>query len=98
MKAKPTKTKPFGNGPSLYHNGNRMQGNANNCTVCDETNAERCPILPGVTTRLNWSFEDPSSFQGTPEEKLTKTREVREGIKQKIEQWCEEVCSVTPIV
>ena len=28
-------------------------------TVCDETSAERCPIFPGVTTRLHWSFPDP---------------------------------------
>ena len=62
-------------------------------TVCDETSAERCPIFPGVTTRLHWSFEDPSSFQGTHGEKLAKTRQVREAIKQKIEQWCSEMCA-----
>ena len=32
-------------------------------TVCDETSAERCPIFPGATTRLHWSFPDPSSFK-----------------------------------
>jgi arsenate reductase len=64
-------------------------------TVCDETSAERCPIFPGVTTRLHWGFPDPSSFQGTPAEKLARTREVRDTIKQKIEQWCAEVCSTT---
>ena len=61
-------------------------------TVCDETSAERCPIFPGVTKRLHWSFPDPSSFQGTQEEKLAKTREVRDIIKAKIEEWCEEIC------
>jgi arsenate reductase len=61
-------------------------------TVCDETSAERCPIFPGVTTRLHWGFPDPSSFTGTPEEKLAKTREVRDAIKQRIEKWCEAVC------
>jgi arsenate reductase len=61
-------------------------------TVCDEASAERCPIFPGVTTRLHWSFPDPSSFQGTHEEKLAKTREVRDIIKAKIERWCDEVC------
>lgn len=61
-------------------------------TVCDETSAERCPIFPGVTTRLHWSFPDPSSFPGTHEEKLAKTREVRDTIRQKIENWCAEVC------
>jgi arsenate reductase (thioredoxin) len=61
-------------------------------TVCDEASAERCPIFPGVTTRLHWSFPDPSKFQGTHEEKLEQTREVRDAIKQQIEKWCEEVC------
>lgn len=61
-------------------------------TVCDEASAEKCPIFPGVTTRLHWSFPDPSGFPGTHEEKLAKTREVRDTIKARIEQWCEEVC------
>jgi arsenate reductase (thioredoxin) len=66
-------------------------------TVCDETSAERCPIFPGVIKRLHWSFPDPSSAQGLPEEKLAKTREVREMIKAKIEDWCAEVCSAASI-
>lgn len=61
-------------------------------TVCDETSAERCPIFPGPTTRLHWGFPDPSSFAGTPEEKLKKTRGVRDTIKAKINSWCDEVC------
>ncbi|MBI5604034.1 MAG: hypothetical protein HY879_11825 [Deltaproteobacteria bacterium] len=39
-------------------------------TVCDETSAEQCPFFPGITTRLHWSFADPSGFSGTYEEKL----------------------------
>jgi arsenate reductase len=61
-------------------------------TVCDEASAERCPIFPGGASRLHWSFPDPSKFQGTHEEKLARTREVRDRIKQKISQWCDEVC------
>jgi arsenate reductase (thioredoxin) len=61
-------------------------------TVCDEANAERCPIFPGVTTRLHWSFADPGSFQGSHEEKLAKTREVRDAIRKKIQTWCAETC------
>jgi len=61
-------------------------------TVCDEASAERCPIFVGITKRLHWSFPDPSALQGTHEEKLAKTREVRDIIKEKIEQWCGEVC------
>src|ERR1700720_1397799 len=47
-------------------------------TVCDEASAERCPIFPGVTKRLHWSFPDPSSFQGTDDERLEQTRAVRD--------------------
>ena len=61
-------------------------------TVCDETSAERCPVFPGVTTRLHWGFPDPSSFTGTPEEKLARTREVRDAVKARIESWCAEMC------
>ena len=61
-------------------------------TVCDETSAERCPVFPGGTQRLHWGFPDPSSFQGSHEEKLSRTREVRDTIKTRIEEWCAEVC------
>ncbi len=58
-------------------------------TVCDESQAGKCPIFPGtaVTKRLHWSFDDPSSFQGKWEEKLEKTRHVRDRIRIKIEEW-----------
>jgi arsenate reductase len=61
-------------------------------TVCDEASAERCPIFPGETTRLHWSFPDPSALQGTYDEKLAHTRQIRDTIKAKIEEWCAEVC------
>ncbi len=61
-------------------------------TVCDETSAEQCPIFPGVTTRLHWSFPDPSTFEGTLEEKLEKTRRVRDMIKIMIQEWCRSNC------
>jgi arsenate reductase len=66
-------------------------------TVCDETSAERCPIFPGITKRLHWSFPDPSTFQGSHGEKLARTREIRDSIKTKVEHWCAEVCEATSI-
>ena len=62
-------------------------------TVCDEASAERCPVVPGMMNRLHWSFPDPSAVQGTYEERLAQTRKVRDAIRQRIEQWCEETCS-----
>jgi arsenate reductase len=64
-------------------------------TVCDETSAERCPIYPGIATRLHWSFPDPSSLLGNHDEKLARTCAVRDAIKTKIEQWCADVCCAT---
>lgn len=51
-------------------------------TVCDETSAEKCPIFPGKTIRLHWGFEDPSRFAGTNQEKLDRTRQVRDQIEK----------------
>jgi len=61
-------------------------------TVCDEASAERCPVFPGGARRLHWGFPDPSSFQGTAEEKLARTREVRDVIQSKVKAWYAEVC------
>jgi arsenate reductase len=63
-------------------------------TVCDESEAKNCPIFPGVTTRLHWSFHDPSKFSGSHEEKLTQTREVLDEIDDRIQEFCEEYCAL----
>jgi arsenate reductase len=56
-------------------------------TVCDEASGERCPIFPGISAKLHWSFEDPSSFTGSDIERLEKTIEVRDKIEKKIRDW-----------
>jgi len=61
-------------------------------TVCDESEAAGCPIFAGVTKRLHWSFPDPSEFTGTYEERLERTREIRDQIRAKIDSFCEEHC------
>ncbi len=60
-------------------------------TVCDEATAERCPIFPGVTKRLHWSFPDSSSLQGTHDEKLKQTIAIRDQIRHRIESWLIEI-------
>jgi arsenate reductase (thioredoxin) len=64
-------------------------------TVCDETSAEKCPILPGPATRLHWTFPDPSQVQGSEAAKLEQVRAIRDEIRGQIEQWCDEVCPQT---
>ena len=55
-------------------------------TVCDESSAERCPIFPGRVTRLQWPFENPAGLTGSHEERLVKTRKIRDQIKGKVEE------------
>ncbi len=64
-------------------------------TVCAE--AETCPLFPGLRTEtLHWHFEDPGSFTGTDEEKLAKTRRVRDAIKEKVREFIEDTVPGAP--
>lgn len=55
--------------------------------VCDQANGQRCPIFPSAKTTLVWSFTDPSSFEGTDDEKLNNTNDVRDQIETRIEEF-----------
>ena len=71
----------------LYKQGRRF---SYVITVCDEASGERCPLFPGITKKLHWSFPDPSTLQGTFEEKLHQTIDIRRHIKNHIEKWLTE--------
>ena len=60
-------------------------------TVCDQASSEQCPLFPGITARLHWSFEDPSKLTGDHEERLRQVKEVRDRIRLKIEEFCKEM-------
>jgi arsenate reductase len=60
-------------------------------SVCDAATAERCPIFPGFTKRIAWSFADPSAFQGKETERLEQTVIVREAIHKQIKAWLNEL-------
>jgi arsenate reductase len=64
-------------------------------TVCDETNAEKCPIVPGSGARLHWSFDDPSALTGSYIEKLNQTLLIMHQIKARIEKWIKEIQTLT---
>jgi arsenate reductase (thioredoxin) len=55
-------------------------------TVCDSAN-EACPIFPGSTRRIHWSFGDPSAATGSDEDRLAVFRRVRDEIRAKIEEF-----------
>ena len=60
-------------------------------TVCDEASASQCPVFPGVHKKMNWSFKDPSSLSGSYEEKLVVTREVRDQIKNVVQNFIKQI-------
>ncbi len=60
-------------------------------TVCDAASSERCPIFPGYTKRLAWSFANPADFVGTDAERLEQTVIVRDAIHKKLAEWLLEL-------
>ncbi len=54
-------------------------------TVCDEAN-EACPYFPNAKERRHWSFPDPSAVRGDDETRFAVFREVRDDIRDRIEQ------------
>lgn len=52
-------------------------------TVCDNAN-EQCPIFPGQTTRIHWSFDDPAAADGDERARLAVFRRVRDEIAQRL--------------
>lgn len=59
-------------------------------TVCDNAQ-ESCPIFPGSTTRLHWSFEDPAGVVGSEEFILKTFRKVRDEIREHILEFAKEL-------
>ncbi len=59
--------------------------------VCHDA-SESCPrIIPGLSEKLDWPFDDPAAFEGTPAATLDEFRRVRDEIKSKIRAWLESV-------
>jgi len=62
-------------------------------TVCDAAHNQKCPTFPGVPKRIHWDIADPSSFTGSYEDKLEKTRTVRDEIKKRVQEFIKDVKS-----
>jgi arsenate reductase (thioredoxin) len=52
-------------------------------TVCDNAN-EQCPVFPGPTERIHWSFADPAAVQGDEPARLAAFRRVRDEIAERL--------------
>ena len=52
-------------------------------TVCDNAR-EQCPIFPGETKRIHWSFEDPAAAGGDEAARLVVFRRVRDEIEARL--------------
>jgi arsenate reductase (thioredoxin) len=53
-------------------------------TVCDNAN-EQCPVFPGKTKRIHWSFDDPAAVDGDEELRLAVFRRVRDEIHDRLQ-------------
>ena len=50
-------------------------------TVCDNAR-ESCPVFPGRTERVHWSFDDPAAAEGDEATRLAVFRRVRDEIRE----------------
>ena len=57
-------------------------------TVCDNAN-EQCPIFPGNTKRIHWSFDDPAAAPGDEQSRLAVFRRVRDEILHRLRLFVE---------
>ncbi|MBC7911452.1 MAG: arsenate reductase ArsC [Pyrinomonadaceae bacterium] len=55
-------------------------------TVCDNAN-ENCPVFPGQTKRIHWSFDDPAAAAGNEAERLAEFRRVRDEIEARLHEF-----------
>jgi len=61
-------------------------------TVCDDAK-EACPFFPNAANRFHWSFPDPSAAEGTHKERLAVFRQVRDGIRTRVEDLLKQLRS-----
>ena len=55
-------------------------------SVCDRADAS-CPVFPGDTERIRWSFEDPAAVEGTQEEKRRVFEQTARDLANRIRLW-----------
>ena len=58
-------------------------------TVCDNAR-DTCPVFPGATARLHWSFQDPAAVEGSEEVRLAAFRRIRDQIQERVRAFVRE--------
>jgi arsenate reductase len=58
-------------------------------TVCDRAK-ETCPLFPGASSTLHWSFDDPAGAQGSIEYRQAVFRRVRDDISERVHRFMQE--------
>ena len=58
-------------------------------TVCDNA-LEQCPLFPGRTKRIHWSFDDPAKAEGSNNEVMEVYRRVRDEIESRLREFAGE--------
>ena len=59
-------------------------------TVCDNARVN-CPVFPGATRRVHWSFDDPAAVEGDVETRLAVFRRVRDEIKERLHEFVRDL-------
>ena len=63
-------------------------------TVCDQAN-ESCPVFPGDTERIHWSFPDPAAVEGSETERLAAFRRVRDSLAETFRDFINRIGAAT---
>jgi len=59
-------------------------------TVCNRAKEKECPVFPGVVKRIHWNLSDPEDFTGTNDERLERTKALKEEIKGLVMDFIDE--------
>ena len=59
-------------------------------TLCGDAR-DTCPVTPPEVVRLHWGFPDPARAEGTEEQILEQFRQVRDGIRDRVATFLQEL-------